>query len=120
MSCGIKRDASPFDLNALLAKLTLVEKTQEQKEEKGESKDEYSPTMDHLFGLRLRKPFLLKPYQLECIQWMKKREEEAIHGIRGGLWVVEMGLGKTLMTLVLVLSHMLEKQKAGIRVTPTL
>jgi SNF2 family DNA or RNA helicase len=45
----------------------------------------------------------LKPYQVPVIQWMITRENEPVHGIRGGINALEMGLGKSLCTLSLIM-----------------
>lgn len=117
---------SDFDLDALLAKLSLSEPKKKEEAKKEitnvhEKEDEaFGPPLPGLSGIRIKKPFLLFSYQLDVITWMKQREMEDIHGIRGALWVIEMGLGKTFMTLVLIISDLLSEQKKQVQVGPTL
>jgi len=41
----------------------------------------------------------LKKYQDEVVKWMEKRENTPINGVAGGILALDMGLGKTLITL---------------------
>ena len=84
--------------------------------------DEYCTPITELYGLRLRKPFYPKPYQITAIKWGLQRENEEHKGIRGGLYVVEMGLGKTLISLGLIFADLLRAQEMKLlhQVGPTL
>lgn len=109
--------SSPFDLEALLAQLSLKEEVKPQVQDSviQDQKDDFSEPIKELGGLRLRKPYQVLPYQVSAVQWMREREkiENTFHGIRGGLWDIEMGLGKTLMTLLVIVSHLMESKNAA-------
>jgi len=48
----------------------------------------------------VNKPISLHPWQIEAIKFMKEREEYGSHyGIRGGIIKMEMGMGKSLLTV---------------------
>lgn len=67
-------------------------------------------------GLRqlvLKKPYELFPHQITAVMFMKMRERESRHGIRGGHLCLLMGLGKTLISV----AHSLTSKKGE---TPTL
>lgn len=49
--------------------------------------------------------FSYHPYQVDAINWMKVRESEIAHYLRGGILADEMGLGKTWMTIGLLLNN---------------
>lgn len=55
-------------------------------------------------GLVLAEDVKIKPHQEKAILWMKKREEQEYRGVRGGILALEKGLGKTLSTIIHILS----------------
>lgn len=77
---------------------------------------EWAPANE--FGVVLRSPFKLYSHQVDAISWCRKREEEPFHGIRGGLLSIEMGLGKTLISLVVSRSSWKPNQCATLVLMP--
>jgi superfamily II DNA or RNA helicase len=68
------------------------------------------------FGVRLVHPYVLYNYQKECISWMKDIENGmSKHSFYkktcGGLLGVEMGLGKTLMMINLIMSSIKRQRR---------
>jgi superfamily II DNA or RNA helicase len=57
-----------------------------------------------LDGVPLNKNYTLFPYQMDTLSWMRKREEAPFQGMMGGLLCLTMGMGKTLISLVHMLS----------------
>jgi SNF2 family DNA or RNA helicase len=63
------------------------------------------------FGIRgvpILSGYSVRPYQIDCIMWMKDREESLTSenfGMRGGILSLTMGLGKTFTSLVHSLSR---------------
>lgn len=60
---------------------------------------------------RMRRPWQLFPYQMNAVCWMQGREAlppASVHGLRGGIVALSMGLGKTLVTMAhaLIDKHM--------------
>jgi SNF2 family DNA or RNA helicase len=51
----------------------------------------------------LNEPFHLYAHQRQAVLFFAGREEQDYHGIRGGIGAIEMGLGKSLIALTLVL-----------------
>jgi SNF2 family DNA or RNA helicase len=51
------------------------------------------------FGFSILQPMILYPHQIDSIKWAKHVENHGVHGIRGGILSLEMGLGKTLVAL---------------------
>lgn len=49
--------------------------------------------------MELKENISLYPYQQEIVNWMTNIKQNSIHGSRGGILYVEMGLGKTFTTL---------------------
>jgi SNF2 family DNA or RNA helicase len=59
-----------------------------------------------LRGVPLLEPYIVKPHQVEILEWMKKIETlPQPHGMRGGIVAATMGLGKTLMMLLNALTR---------------
>lgn len=61
----------------------------------------------HLSSDGRYKDTIIKPYQVETLEWMRNREKmppNKTFGIKGGILSLHMGLGKTLTALVHVLS----------------
>jgi len=59
---------------------------------------------ERMFGIDIKKGTSLQSHQIEAIKWALKREEQRMpNGIRGGIVACDMGLGKTLITLVLTM-----------------
>ena len=54
---------------------------------------------DPEFGFMIKRPYTLYPHQVRAIKWFLSREQNVLHGVRGGIMAAEMGLGKTLMAL---------------------
>lgn len=55
-----------------------------------------------LRGLPLLPPYSLYPYQVDALTWLKDRESldpDSVSGIRGGIVYMNMGLGKSLLSL---------------------
>jgi hypothetical protein len=53
------------------------------------------------------RPYALMAHQVRAVRWMRQRESlppGAVHGLRGGIVCVKMGMGKTLMALAHVLT----------------
>ena len=50
----------------------------------------------------IRYPYTLFQHQVNAVKWVENIEQNAIHGIRGGIISLEMGLGKTLVALSLL------------------
>jgi SNF2 family DNA or RNA helicase len=48
-----------------------------------------------LRGLPLRPDYSLYPYQVKTLTWLRQREKP-LHGMRGGIVCLQMGMGKTL------------------------
>ena len=52
----------------------------------------------------LPKPYTLKPHQAKTITWMRDRENMVgtgtVHGLRGGIVTLKMGMGKTLTAII--------------------
>jgi len=61
------------------------------------------PTKDDL-ALGLVAPYSLYPHQRKAIHWAKHRQSITQDGLQGGIIALEMGLGKTLIALGLILS----------------
>ena len=57
-----------------------------------------------LSGVPIMKEYSLFPYQIEALTWMREREEKRFFGMVGGFLSLTMGLGKTLIGLVHILS----------------
>lgn len=70
------------------------------------------------FGIRLRSPFILKDHQVDAIRWQLKRESTPLCGVRGGIHSIEMGLGKSLISLVTSMSTWSEGKCASLIVMP--
>lgn len=70
---------------------------------------EYVYEVPNKFGVRMLTPYALFPYQEECIQWAVDIESASEHhphfeaDTRGYMLAVEMGLGKTLIVLTLIM-----------------
>lgn len=64
-------------------------------------------TSPNQFGVRyLYKdniPLELKPHQIQSVNWMLERECKIEKGIRGGILALDMGLGKTISTLTVIM-----------------
>lgn len=54
-------------------------------------------------GKGIRHVQMLKPHQIPVVEWMIEREANPISEVRGGINAMEMGLGKTLCTLTLIM-----------------
>lgn len=54
-------------------------------------------------GINLSPSYDLRPYQIDTLEWMKQREKNFL--VRGGIVSLEMGLGKTLIGLVYLLTN---------------
>lgn len=65
------------------------------------------------FGVPLRKPFALFPYQEQTVARMQLLEAAPRLGMRGGMLRASMGLGKTLMTETLAAASFLAPAAAG-------
>ena len=62
--------------------------------------------VDPITNEALPEPYRLKPHQIKAITWMQGREglkREQIHGLQGGIVTLLMGLGKTLIAIVMAL-----------------
>lgn len=57
-------------------------------------------SIDHV---TLTSPHTFYPFQVRGVRWARARETRDLHGIRGGIWAIVMGLGKTMMAHALVL-----------------
>lgn len=70
-------------------------------------------------GLRLRAPHVLLDHQIGSVQWVLQQENQPQpwHGVRGGVLSLEMGLGKTLVSLVASLCQRVPHQAATLYVT---
>jgi SNF2 family DNA or RNA helicase len=66
-------------------------------------RDEKDFSSNNEFNIQIKKPFELKPHQIKAIKWMINNESCPHRGIRGGILSMEMGLGKTLSSLVLTM-----------------
>lgn len=74
------------------------------------SSSEFMPPNE--FGVSFKKPLQLMEHQIPVIEWMKTRESLNLHGISGGIASLEMGLGKTIISLTLIMSeYVSEKQR---------
>lgn len=80
---------------------------------KEESKEDFSDP-DPIFGLRILKPFVLYPHQIEAIHWMKNIENSPVKrlNMRGGILAEAPGLGKCLSPDTLVLLYNSDVKKA--------
>ena len=67
-----------------------------------------------LYKVALCEPYTLFPHQEEAIKWIAEKEQNNWHGMCGGIVSLEMGLGKTLISLFTIA---MGKPK---QITPTL
>lgn len=70
------------------------------------------------FGVALKSPFALYPHQVEATKWALERERNPTHGMRGGVASMEMGTGKTLLSLNLIMSTWEPNQCATLAIMP--
>lgn len=56
------------------------------------------------FGVKLLKGITLKPYQIEVVKWLLHRENNPVADVRGAINASEMGTGKTIEALTVVMS----------------
>jgi len=70
------------------------------------------------FGVVLKAPFRLYPHQIEAVLWYLKSEQLCAKGVAGGVLSVEMGLGKTLISMVSCMSTYQAGQCATLVVMP--
>ena len=64
----------------------------------------------------LKEGVKLFPHQVSAIDWMNDREETSLHGIKGGILCMQMGMGKSLASI----SHTLSKDFHDNSRAPTL
>lgn len=64
-----------------------------------------------------KKQYFIFDYQIETIRWMMKREKEEIHGVRGGICGLAMGLGKTNTVITLSIIKYQRSQKPTLVIT---
>lgn len=70
------------------------------------------------FGLCMLPPYQLYPHQIAAIRFAIERESMEYLGMRGCLLALEMGLGKTLISLSVILSQWHSGQGATLVVVP--
>lgn len=70
------------------------------------------------FGVVMRQPFVLYDHQIEAVRWARMKETQDFHGIRGGLLSVGVGLGKTIISLNVIMSQWQPGQCATLCVMP--
>jgi Superfamily II DNA/RNA helicases, SNF2 family len=107
----------PFDIdfdieNVISKRLLKVELYKDrEKDEKEKARDE--PLKKPLkkknqFGLYMNEGTSLKKHQVEAIDWLLNKEKvKAENGIRGGILSYTMGLGKTLISLSVIMKDKL-------------
>jgi SNF2 family DNA or RNA helicase len=77
---------------------------------------EFSP--ENEFKLKLKTPFQLYPHQVKVIRYAIQREHLNYHGIRGSILALEMGLGKTLISLCIIMAQYTSHQGATLVIVP--
>ena len=70
------------------------------------------------FGVQLLRPYKLYNHQIKAIEYAKDRENQDFHGIHGSILGLEMGLGKTLISLVVALSDWEKGTPATLVIVP--
>jgi SNF2 family DNA or RNA helicase len=70
------------------------------------------------FHLSLCTPFQLYPHQVQVIEYAIARENMVYCGIRGSILALEMGLGKTLISLCIIMSQWTNQQGATLVIVP--
>lgn len=85
------------------------EKKQKQKRQQSQeeaSQEEFGEPVD---GVVMKKKYSLFKHQRLAVAWIREREQNMKWGIRGGIVSLEMGLGKTLVSLWLIASTKTEQ-----------
>lgn len=70
------------------------------------------------FGLQLAAGFRLKPHQVEAVSWAIHKETHPFRGIRGGLLSMEMGTGKSLVSMSVIMAQHAAGQCATLAIMP--
>lgn len=111
----VPRASKVDELLPKLEELSVKDVIRKQKEE-----DRTERTDDNSTG-PMSKPRMLErwslyPHQIAAVSWVVDRERAGVQSVRGGLAALEMGLGKTLIALSVVVSDWQEQTGATLYV----
>ena len=70
------------------------------------------------FGVIMKRPCALLPHQVEAVKWAIQKESNRFHGILGGILSMEVGLGKTVTSLSIIMSQWKPGQCATLAIMP--